>query len=365
MSTQFLRVALGGVPHMRTGFKATLTGIGLCSSGAVAQPAAPSELDLKVQPSITTVANNEGDIGVLGGLKLTKGDEFRLSFLAEKPSTSDELFSNSRYGLDIKLDMLTLNVGTIRADGSSEFNRLALGVEATNKSRLRFTYSETPTDEQLLVDGRLKFTEEFTVQGALDNDGNFRVRGLFEWGNSGASVAFGRSGDDFVNNVSFHTPHVWISGSYSDTRGFGGRLVLGDIPKNRSDLFGEFSAPGTNDISLVPDQTVRTFVGANPSFGLLAFAPDTFLADEPGSVVLDLRAQENTRASAHVTARLGNLGVFTNNWASAGVYHDFSDEYFGTQLEVGTALGAVNLRLQAELKEDQDATLGLYLKIPF
>jgi hypothetical protein len=242
---------------------------------------------------------------------------------------------------------------------------VAVGFESKDKNRLRITYSETPSDEQFLIDGRVKLTDELTVQAAVDDSGNFRVRSLHEWGTNGISVAFGSSDTDFTSNVSFHTSQIWASTSYSESRGFGGRLVLGDIPKNRSDLFGEFSRPGANDISLVPDQTVRTFVGTAPAFGLLAFAPDTFLDDEPGSMVLDVRAQENVRASAQGTLRLGDLGPLQSSWVSAGAFYDLSRESLGGQVEIGTKIGAVDLRIQAEFNEQEEAALGLYLKVAF
>jgi hypothetical protein len=156
---------------------------------------------------------------------------------------------------------------------------------------------------------------------------------------------------------------MWFSGSYGTERGAQFRLVLGNIPRNRSDLAGEFTSPGANDISRYSDQTVRSSVGASPAFGLLAAAPNAFLDERVGSVVVDLQFQENIRIAGRAALRLGDVGPASQTWVAVGAFHNLADDESGMTMEVGAKLGSGTVRILSEVKEDPN--IGLLFTIPF
>jgi hypothetical protein len=276
------------------------------------------------------------------------------------------LFSGTgKLGLNLEVKGFELNAGAGLKDGEMDFSRFAFGYRNEKREGLRITYDSTPLKDQLMLDGRFDLTEHITAQGIVDDSGNFRIRGLLHDGPNSLSIAGGKSGDEAVFNVSANTDKLWVSGSYSESRGIQGRLVLGDIPKNRSDLYGGVDIPGANDISLFPDQTVKPTIGNKPTLGMLALAPQTFLSQDPGSMVLDISGQENQRISARGALRLEDLGPAKNPWIAAGTYYDLTSEKIGFTIEAGAKALGGEIRLMTEFKEGTAPVVGVLYQVKF
>jgi hypothetical protein len=244
-----------------------------------------------------------------------------------------------------------------------EFSRIAFAYKSDEGHRARISLMQTPTQDQILFDGRVKLSEQLAAQAAVDDSGNFRARLLLEGSGCGLSLGGGRTGEETIANFSAHTERAWLSGSYGTARGAQCRLVFGDIPKNRSELAGEFTSPGANDISLYPDQTIRPSIGANPSFGLLAASPHAFLAEETGSFVLDFQIQENIRISGRAALRMGDLGAAKQAWVAVGAFQNLIQDEPGISLEAGATLWGGSVRILTEVKDEP--TIGLMFSIPF